>query len=223
MEEWLLATDQVCEALELKEVPDHSTLSRAAKRLLKIDILRQMNCRLLTEAGVEENSVALDATGYPMSQASSYYLSRRGRRMRDYWKGAYAVGTSSQMVLAFRQALGQGADSVFLSGLRREVRRYAPAAGFGLLADSGFDGGDVQSDDLIPPVRRGGNLVAADRKARADLVAAARLDGLYGLRWLAEMVHSVIKRKFGDAVRSRLYWLQYREPAIKGLIYNIHR
>src|SRR6185436_4396213 len=32
-EEWLRATDQVCQALELSTVPDHSTLNRAFQRL----------------------------------------------------------------------------------------------------------------------------------------------------------------------------------------------
>ncbi|NSW80477.1 MAG: hypothetical protein HPY54_15755 [Chthonomonadetes bacterium] len=51
----------------------------------------------------------------------------------------------------------------------------------------------------------------------------ARLDGVYGQRWQCEMVHSVIKRKFGDRVRSRRRLLQLREVLVKGLVYNIHR
>jgi hypothetical protein len=53
--------------------------------------------------------------------------------------------------------------------------------------------------------------------------AAARLDGLYGQRWKTETVNSVIKRKFGDTIRSRSTRLQLREPIIKALVYNIHR
>jgi hypothetical protein len=53
-------------------------------------------------------------------------------------------------------------------------------------------------------------------------VSAARLDGLFGQRWKVETVISVIKRKFGAAIRSRKYSLQRHEPAIKGLVYNIH-
>jgi hypothetical protein len=55
------------------------------------------------------------------------------------------------------------------------------------------------------------------------LVAAARLDGLFGQRWKTETVNSVIKRKFGDTIRSRKTQLQNREPIVKGLVYNIHR
>ena len=76
--------------------------------------------------------------------------------------------------------------------------------------------------DIIPPIRRGGRLVAPDRKARADLVAQARLDGLFGQRWKTETVHSVIKRKFGDQIRSILKSRQNREPVIKAVVYNLH-
>ena len=92
-----------------------------------------------------------------------------------------------------------------------------------MLADAGFDAKNLSALDIIPPIRRHGNLVDPERKARADLVAAARLDGLYGQRWKTETVNSVIKRKFGDTIRSRKTLLQNREPIIKALVYNIHR
>lgn len=223
MEEWLLATDKVCDVLELKRVPDHTTLSRAFKRLLRMKVLEQMQRKLLDEVGVEEEVIAFDSTGYVTTQASAYYRSRTGRTLREFQKGAYAVGICSQFILAWRQGPGPGNDSVFLNGLRREARRYARKGCWVVLADAGFDGRGVTERDLIPPIRRGGNLVGPERIARAELVAAARLDGLYGQRWKAETVNSVIKRKFGDAIRSRLVVLQNREPAVKGLVYNLHR
>jgi|GEM_PF-1328232 hypothetical protein len=67
-----------------------------------------------------------------------------------------------------------------------------------------------------------GYLRPLKRQARADLVAAARLDALYGQRWLIETVNSLIKRKFGDTIRSRSRRLQLREPIVKALVYNIH-
>jgi len=58
---------------------------------------------------------------------------------------------------------------------------------------------------------------------RAELVLQARLDGLDGQGWKCETVHSVIKGKFGDTLRSRKRSRQRREPIIKVLVYNIHR
>ena len=76
--------------------------------------------------------------------------------------------------------------------------------------------------DLIPPIRRRGKLLAPERIAQAELVAAARLDGIYGQRWKSETAHSVIKRKMGDTIRSRSLRMQRREPIVKGLVYNLH-
>jgi hypothetical protein len=120
-----------------------------------------------------------------------------------------------------------GSDVAYLPGLRRDARRYGRYQGkhkaWVMMADSGFDGQTVQDDDLVPPVRRGGNLLSPERKARADLVSQARLDGLFGQRWKTETVNSVIKRKFGDTIRSRKRSLQRRVSIIKGLVYNTHR
>ena len=100
--------------------------------------------------------------------------------------------------------------------------RFASASWM-FLADAGFDGRTVTTRDIIPPQRKHGKLLAPERRARAELVAQARLDGLYGQRWKCETVHSVIKRKFGDTVRSRSLARQRREPILKAVIYNLHR
>jgi hypothetical protein len=91
-----------------------------------------------------------------------------------------------------------------------------------LLTDKGFDAGKPHACDVIPPIRRNGKLKSATRRARDELVCTLRLDSLFGQRWKVETVHSVIKRKWGDSIRSRLWFLQRREPILLGLVYNIH-
>ena len=226
MEEWLLATDLVCQALELPRIPDHTTLQRTYRKLRLLDFENMKN-QLLDENGVDEEGIASDSTGFSPGQASLYYQTRTGRLYQRWAKGVYAVGIASQFILAWRSAWGPGSDVAYLPGLRRDARRYGRYQGrrkaWVMLADSGFDGHSVRDDDLVTPVRRGGNLLNTERKARADLVSQARLDGLFGQRWKTETVNSVIKRKFGDTIRSRKRSLQRREPIIKGLVYNIHR
>lgn len=221
MEEWLLATDQVCQALELPRVPDHSTLQRAYKKLRMKDF-DQMKDKLLEAIEVEEEAIASDSTGFSPGQASLYYQTRSGRLYQRWLKGVYAVGVVSLYILAWRRGFGPGSDAPYLSGLRKDVRRYGTRRSWVMLADAGFDGKTVKEGDLIPPIRRHGKLIDPTRKARAELVDQARLDGLFGHRWKSETVMSVIKRKFGDTIRSRKTSLQNREPIIKGLVYNIH-
>lgn len=227
MEEWLLATDQVRLVLELPRVPDHSTLARTFRKLKQAD-LTAMRDALLEQLKPEEEAIVVDTTSFRLQHASAYYMTRTGRTYRDWVKGGYAVGVESQLVLGWRSGRGleSGSDGGYLTPLRRQACRWGKRArgrrAWVLLGDAGFDGKTTQSDDLIPVLRRNHDLKAALRKARADLVAAARLDGLYGQRWKVETVNSVIKRKFGDTIRSRSRQLQFREPLLKALIYNIH-
>lgn len=66
MEEWLVASDQVCEALDLKRVPDHSTLSRTFKKLKQADwdgMLRE----LLRRMEVNEEAIAADSASFRLN------------------------------------------------------------------------------------------------------------------------------------------------------------
>lgn len=225
MEDWLLATEKVCAVLELTRVPDHSTLSRTFKKLRQSD-LTTMKDELLCQLAVEEEVVAGDSTSFRLSHASAYYQTRRGRQYRDWVKGAYAIGVASRLVVGWASGAGSQPDFHFLRPLKRQAARYGRKRNgrraWLFLGDAGFDAKGVSRLDLVPPIRRNGKLTDPKRKARADLVAAARLDGIYGQRWQVETVNSVIKRKFGDAIRSRSRRLQHREPIVKALVYNIH-
>jgi hypothetical protein len=136
------------------------------------------------------------------------------------------VGIGSQLIVAWCSGPGSHPDFGFLQPLKRQTAPYARRRNgqrdWLFLGDAGFDASGVSRLDIIPPIRRNGKLTDPKRKARADLVAAARLDGLYGQRWQVETVNSVIKRKFGDTIRSRSRRLQRREPIVKALVYDIH-
>lgn len=224
MEEWLLASDGVVNTLGLKDIPTYSALARATARILTLERIDRMNAQLLLDLGVEEEAVAIDATGFQLTQASDYYINRRGWKISQYWKGFYGVGLNTLFILGRSQSYGPGHDGSKLETMRRAVRPFMRSRRWVLLADGGFDVKSVRPDDLIPPRRTGKKRSIASplRKVRADLVDAARLDGLFGQRWKVETVISVIKRKFGDAIRARKFYLQRREPAIKMLVYNLH-
>jgi hypothetical protein len=221
MEEWLLAADGICRELQLAQIPDHSTLNRTYKRV-RVKLLEALQHRLLAELQPHELGIAIDTTGYSPTQASMHYLARCGRKYDYFYKGGYAVGIESQLIVASVSGQGPGADTVFLDPLRRKARRYGQRGMWMLLADRGFDAATVRPGDLIPPIRRGGVMKQPTRIERDELVSAARLDGFFGQRWKVETVNSVIKRKFGDDIRSHQPSRRYREPIVKALIYNIH-
>jgi hypothetical protein len=226
LEEWLLATDQVRQALQLSRVPDHTTLYRTFAKLSQQQ-WQQLNDALLQHLSVQEMTVAVDTTGFRNDTASAYYQSRRGNTRRAWHKGGFVVGTESLLIVGMRVGRGPGSDAKWLAPLRAQARRYVVRKGrsarFWLLADAGFDGRDVEWTDVVPPIRRGGRLRAWSRVLRAELVERAKASGLYGQRWKVETVISVIKRKFGDGVRSRGLRLARREVLAKGVVYNLHR
>ena len=79
------------------------------------------------------------------------------------------------------------------------------------LADSGFNGEGVSQLDIVPPIRREGNIVDAARIARRELVDQARLDGVYGQRWKVETVRRCLSIFSIRAFLSLEYALQIVE------------
>jgi IS5 family transposase len=220
MEDWLWTSDKICAVLNIKDIPDHSTLCRAFQKI-GIEVLRSMQKSLLSRYELHEIAIGIDSTGFRTDQASAYYSFRNGRPKKDWVKGAFVIGTHSQMILGTCASYGRYQDSVLLKSLRNQAKPYSTRHRF-VLADAGFDGRQIETGDIIPPVRRHGKLVDPDRIERANLVAQARLDGLNGQRSKCETINSGIKRKFGDTVRSRTTPYHFREIFVKGLIYNIN-
>jgi hypothetical protein len=112
MEEWLLASDQVCQALELPRVPDHTTLQRTTKKSRMLDLVRMKN-QMLNENGMDEEEVASDGIGFSRGQANPYHQSRRRSLYQRWAKGVYAVGTASQLILGWCSGLGSGSSVAY--------------------------------------------------------------------------------------------------------------
>ena len=227
LEEWLLASETICQVLELEIVPSYSTLCRSFQQLPMAQ-LRILMRSLLRWLGVQESAMIVDSTGLMTSHASQHYLSRTGRVMSDYVKAFYVIGEESQLIVAWHYARGPGgADAQYLDQLRQSAhpytRKQAGRREWILLADKGFEGAQTRPDDLIAPRQGQHRVVREDRRVRLDLTSQARLDGFLGHRWKIETVISVMKRKSGDTLRSLCVRLHRHEIVLKALVYNLHR
>jgi hypothetical protein len=89
-----------------------------------MEVLRAINRLLLKWLPVEEDAIALDSTGFELTQASSYYLTRHNTTRQTYIRGVFSVGTCSQMILGWRTGFGPGADMGYLNPMRREAHAY---------------------------------------------------------------------------------------------------
>ena len=65
MKEWLLATDQVCQALALPRIPDHTILQRTYRKLRKLDFENMKN-QILVEENIKESVIASGSTGFSL-------------------------------------------------------------------------------------------------------------------------------------------------------------
>jgi hypothetical protein len=185
MEDWLWVSDRICQVLDLQEIPDHSTLCRAFHKL-DIRLLRALQRLLLERMSIKEIAIAVDSTGFSPDQSSAYYSFRNGRPKRDWVKGAYAVGTQSQLILGTYASYGRYQDSVLLKSLRRQSRIYAHRK-YVLLADAGLMAGKSSLATLF--------------RLSEDMARCARQTGLSVLNWWRRLVSMVFMASAGNVKR----------------------
>ena len=110
------------------------------------------------------------------------------------------VDVESQVILAEDVRRGPGNDGVVLKEMFE--RGEIPSCEV-LLADSGYDCRGNEEIAIFKPIRRGGCYKSEDRINIFLRWLFFRIIGLYGKRWMVETVFSVIKRRFGDRIKSR--------------------
>jgi hypothetical protein len=227
--------------LGLSNVPHFTTLCAAHRRLLSKPQTHRLFdqfvvcCRRRGLLGRTTRLAAMDSTGLE-SRHVSFYFTRRCERHGAHYKPRFpklsaVCDTASHLVLGLTVDRGPGPDHCeFESTLRDALRRQRIAT---FVADAGYDSEKAHRlcreqlgvRSIIPPCihgrRRydGGPRVMQGRYRR-------RLHGrfprkAYGQRWQIETVFSMIKRRLGAALRSRSYYAQCREVALKVLTFNL--
>ncbi len=154
----------------------------------------------------------------------------RSRKARRMPKLALAVASDCHLVLAARTHTGSGSDSPDFQPLL--YRAWCRANVKVTVADSGFDGEhnhraarlDMGVRSIIPPlIGRPSERPPAGRyrrimRQRFNRKADRRT---YGQRAQSETVNSMMKRNFGDALRSILPKRREQEMLLRTLTHNI--
>jgi Transposase DDE domain len=99
-----------------------------------------------------------------------------------------------------------------------------------LLADGGDDAEanhrwlreDLGIKSIIPPVTGRPSRGVTPRPYRRQLQLAFPRQ-VYGQRWKAETLISVVKRRFGGEVTARGYWQQVKQTLLRGVTDNLYR
>ena len=233
MEALLASAAELRQALTLTAAPDHSMLhwfARHKVRPAQVQRLLRTTVRLVRQRRRQHRTVAVDATGFSRRPASRYYTVRLG----GYWRHTFlnwstVVWTQPQIICAQSVRVGPGSGSRFLRPLVEQTRRLLPINR--LLADADYDSEahhrwlreDCGVESIIParcgrPRHHG--LTRQPYRYRMQRWFPRRA---YGQRWKVETVYSVVKRRFGEALTARRYWLQVKQVFLRGVTYNLTR
>lgn len=239
IEELLKDTPELAAAIELKKIPDFTTLQKASHRLLlssEATRLLDMTVRLGKFVGKLQPplaTAALDGTGLESRHASAYYVRRKAKGGKSEQKLTYQrfpkagllCDCKSHMVLAIVPGRGPGPDILHFRQVFDQARRRIRFAS--LAADAGYDaehahvyGRSHGVRTLIPPlIGRPTSKPPSGYWRRTMLRVLPR--SRYGQRWQSETVNSMLKRLIGSALRARSYWSQCRELVLRALTLNV--
>ncbi len=202
--------------LNLKNVPDHSTLVKFHKRI-KVKMLDSLLCKKSVKTS------AIDGSGFETTHMSYHYANawnrQDKRKHRRYLKISVAICTDSQYILSQKIRLGPRNDNIDFERVMENIKcKY-------VVADKGYDSKKnryfvLRNMKAYPhiPYRKTSGIIY--EKAGVPLKFDKKI---YHQRSKVETVFSVIKRKYGSFVLSKSFETQKRELLIRLVAYNIDR
>jgi hypothetical protein len=241
VEQYLLDMPGICQAIGLKEVPDHSTLHKAAQRFFGKAITDESldaTVRLMMRRP-HAKRLAIDASGFEAHHISRYFINRRARADKDTVKEAYqtttyrrfpklglAVDCDSHLVLAAHPCRGPTPD---IKHIERVVFPAWAKARIGtVIGDAGYDAEWVHEmlrrDYGVRTLIRAGIGRPTDKPPTGywrRWMTSHLEHTSYAQRWQVETVFSMIKRRLGDSLNAVSYWTQCRALHLLAVTHNV--
>ena len=158
----------------------------------------------------------------------------RSRKLREMPKLSLAVASACHLILAARARTGNGSDIPDFDPLLYHAWRRAGAKVKAVVADAGYDSEpnhrlarlDMGVRSVIPPkigrpTKGGGPPQTQYRRLMHHRFARRADRRVYGQRAQSETVNSMLKRNFGDALRSVLSERREQEMLLRALAHNL--
>ena len=198
--------------LEVTELPDFTTV---CTRMQDLEMARwRVLLRLSAELHDLGEIQAIDATGFDRRAASRRYAKRTNYTFNAV-KTTFLVDCNTSTILDIHCSMKRPHDTkIGEQLLERNLDRIET-----ITADKGYDW-----DELRRSLREHGVRPVIKHREFSSLDAAhnARLDDdTYHRRSVVESVIRSLKRRFGDTLRARTWFGQFRELTLKAAVKNI--
>ena len=235
--QWLVDCPDLCRVIGLTTVPHFTTFHKASHGLLalpKAHKLLQETVRMGMQHSYVDQA-AIDSTGLEVGYTSHYFVRRRHVKglcayqsmlYGHYPKLTVICDCRNHLILAVKTTRGPCPD---MATLIPTLQTLAGRITLGtLLADAGYDSEqnhvyarDYRKIRTIIPPRAGRRTNRLPRTKHRRQMRQRFNQTLYRQRAQIETVFSMIKRRWGTAVRARHFTAQTREMWLMVLTHNL--
>jgi len=221
--------DRIRDALGLKTIPHFTTLQKFFSRIKPIyfNLLLKSTLKIFYFPDDRISITAIDSSRFTSGYCSHYYSERTGKIRKHFLKTTISIDVDQQVITGLRISKSRVHDSRHAFSLLKECHRLLKSECY--LMDRGYDSEKMhrfiretlKANSIIPARSHqySKNVWGKYRKKMTDNFDVER----YRKRFLVETKFSILKRRFGADLKSRIFQIQKKEISCKIILANLDR